>query len=445
MTSKVLNTLKACDMLRCGDKVIVALSGGADSVALLMVLLSLKDDLGIEVFAAHVNHNLRGEESLRDEAFVKKLCKDRGVELFLRSVDVNALCAESGQSFETAGRRVRYEFFEELINEKDAFVATAHTLSDSLETALFNMVRGASFSGLSSIPYKRVKIIRPLLDVTRDEIERYIEENGLEFVDDSTNFDAEICNRNKIRHKVIPVLKSINEAAEENFLRLRESLIQADDFIKSEALELIERARVSYGFDANVLRKAHPALKSYAVKLIIESAGAGYDSRHIALLTDMLGTKGSVDLIGGFTAVIRQGVLRVVSESAVDSGEFVLADKHEFSMNGKVYSVKELTEEEIVHRNLSTKVISCDKIKGDAVFRTRQEGDRFAPLKRGITKDLRKLQNELKIPAEQRPKLLLLEGDGEVLWAEGIGVSEVARYKGSKGILIEIREDKDYA
>ena len=347
MTSKVLNTLKACDMLRRDDKVIVALSGGADSVALLMVLLSLKDDLGIEVFAAHVNHNLRGEESLRDEAFVKKLCKDRGVELFLRSVDVNALCAESGQSFETAGRRLRYEFFEELINEKDAFVATAHTLSDSLETALFNMVRGASFSGLSSIPYKRGKIIRPLLDVTRDEIERYIEENGLEFVDDSTNFDAEICNRNKIRHKVIPVLKSINEAAEENFLRLRESLIQADDFIKSEALKLIERARVSYGFDANVLRKAHPALKSYAVKLIIESAGAGYDSRHIALLTDMLGTKGSVDLIGGFTAVIRQGVLRVVSESAVDSGEFdagcAFCNKLLLEQNGQAWynSIKE--------------------------------------------------------------------------------------------------------
>lgn len=445
MISKVLNTLKAHDMLSPGDKVIVALSGGADSVALLSVLLSLKNELGIEVFAAHVNHNLRGEESLRDEAFVKKLCNDNKVGLFLRSVDVNALCAESGEGFETVGRRVRYDFFEELINEKDAFVATAHTLSDSLETALFNMTRGASFSGLSSIPYKRGRIIRPLLDVTRDEIETYIAENSLGFVDDSTNSDAEICSRNKIRHKVIPVLKDINEAAEENFVRLRESLIQADDFIKTEAQKLIEKAEVSYGFDAKILDNSHPALKSYAIKLIIEASGAGYDSRHIALVSGMLSTQGSVDLINGFTAVVRQGVLRIVPECGEDN-TFVLFDKKlTFTRNGKLYSVKELTEEEIVYRKLSTKVISCDKIKEDAVFRTRQEGDRFSPIKRGLTKDLRKLQNELKIPAEQRSQLLLLQSDGEILWAEGIGVSEVGKFKGSKGVLIEIREDKGYA
>ncbi len=445
MISKVLNTLTTHEMLKGGDKVIVALSGGADSVALLSVLFSLREELGIEIFAAHVNHNLRGEESLRDEAFVKKLCEDKGVELFLRSVDVNALCTESGESFETVGRRVRYEFFEELINEKDAFVATAHTLSDSLETALFNMTRGASFSGLSSIPYKRGRIIRPLLDVTRDEIERYIKENQLEYVDDSTNSDAEICSRNKIRHKVIPVLKDINDAAEENFVRLRESLLGADSFIKCEAEKLIEKAKVSYGFDAKVLENSHPALKTYAVKLIIESAGAGFDSRHIALVCDMLTTQGSVDLIGGFTAVVKQGVLRIVPSSAVKITEVMYADKLTFALNGKVYSVKELTEEEIVHRNLSTKVISCDKINLGAVFRTRKEGDKFAPLKRGITKDLRKLQNELKIPAEKRSQLLLLQSDGEILWAEGIGVSEVGRYKGSNGILIEIREDKGHA
>ena len=445
MISKVLNTLTTHEMLKSSDKVIVALSGGADSVALLSVLLSLKDKLSIEIFAAHVNHNLRGEESVRDEAFVKKLCEDKGVELFLRSVDVNALCTESGESFETVGRRVRYEFFEELINEKGALVATAHTLSDSLETALFNMTRGASFSGLSSIPYKRGRIIRPLLDVTRDEIERYIGENSLKYVDDSTNLDAEICSRNKIRHKVIPVLKDINKAAEENFVRLRESLLQADDFIKEEAQKLIEKAEVSYGFDATELSKSHPALKSYALKLIIESSGAGYDSRHIALMGDMLSSQGSVDLIGGFTAVIKQGVLRIVSEEPLKKEEIVFSNKLEFIRNNKVYSVKELTEEEIVYRNLSTKVISCDKISFGTVFRTRQEGDRFAPLKRGITKDLRKLQNELKIPAEQRDNLLLLQNDGEILWAEGIGVSEVGRYKGSNGILIEIREDKGYA
>ncbi|MBQ7809996.1 MAG: tRNA lysidine(34) synthetase TilS, partial [Clostridia bacterium] len=168
MKHKVLNTLKTHSMLGSGDRVIVALSGGADSVTLFNVLLSLQDELGIEVYAAHVNHNLRGQESLRDEAFVKKLCKENNVELFIKSVDVNALCKETSESFETVGRRVRYDFFEELSEQLDAVVATAHTLSDSLETALFNMARGASFAGLSSIPYRRGRIIRPLLDVTRE-------------------------------------------------------------------------------------------------------------------------------------------------------------------------------------------------------------------------------------------------------------------------------------
>lgn len=445
MISKVLNTLKAHEMLESGGRVIVALSGGADSVALLRVLLSLKGKLSLDVMAAHVNHNLRGEESLRDEAFVRKLCADEGVELFLRSVDINALCAQSGDSFETVGRRVRYDFFEELMKEKGAVVATAHTLSDSLETALFNMTRGASFSGLSAIPYKRGGIIRPLLDVSRDEIERYIEENGFEYVDDSTNSDAEICNRNKIRHKIIPVLKDINKAAEENFVRLRESLLEADDFIKIETRKLLKKAEVPYGFDARLLGQAHPALKSYALKLIAESAGAGYDSRHIALICDILATQGSVDLTGGFTAIVKQGVLRIVPRITEDCLRVTYDKSLTFIWSGKVYSIEELTEKEIVHRNLSTKVVSCDKIKAGTVFRTRQEGDRFAPLKRGITKDLRKLQNELKIPAEKRSSFLLMQSGDEILWAEGIGVSEYGKYRGSDGILIEIREDKGYA
>jgi len=442
---KVLNTLNAHNMIEKGGNVIVALSGGADSVALLFVLLSLKDKLNIKVYAAHVNHNLRGQESQRDEDFVKKLCDENNVELFLRSVDVNALCTETSESFETVGRRVRYEFFEELSEKYDAVVATAHTLSDSLETALFNMARGASFSGLSSIPYKRGRIIRPLLDVTREEVEAYVLENSLSYVNDSTNADADICNRNRIRHKIVPVLKEVNSGAEQNFFRLRQSLNEAESFIKEEAQKLIQSAAQTFGFDAKILSEAHPALLSYSIKLILENAGAGFEHKHIELIKASLKSGGAIPLACGYTAVIKQGILRITKENYTDKGEFPFEINKSFSYNGKVYSVKELSEEEIINKKLSLNVIGCDKISSGALFRTRKGGDRFALLKRAVTKDLRKLQNELKIPSEQREKSLLIESKGKILWAECIGVSADGMYQKGKGILIETEKEKGYA
>lgn len=445
MNNKVLHTINTHNMLSKGDSVIVALSGGADSVTLLNVLLSLKEPLNLKIYAAHVNHNLRGEESDRDEAFVKKLCEENQVELFLRSVDVNALSKESGEGFEAVGRRVRYEFFHELSEKCNAFVATAHTLSDSLETALLNLARGTSISGLSSIPYKRGSIIRPLLDVSREEVEKYVADNALKYVNDSTNADTDICNRNKVRHRVVPVLKEVNEGIESNFIRLRQSLAEAEDFIKSEAEVLINKSRLKYGYDAGVLCSAPAALRNYAIKLIVEDAGAGYEHKHLELIKDILIKGGAVNLVGGFTAKVQQGIFRIVAEKADEKAVFTFDINTEFRLDGKVYSIKELTEEEIIYKKLSLRVIGCDKINLGAVFRTRKEGDKIALLKRGITKDLRKLQNELKIPAEQRDSMLLLLSGEKILWAEEIGVTAFGKYEGSNGVLIEIREDKGYA
>lgn len=445
MKHKVLNTLKTHSMLGSGSRVIIALSGGADSVTLFHVIISLREELGIEVYAAHVNHNLRGQESLRDEAFVKKLCKDYNVELFIKSVDVNAICAETSESFETVGRRVRYEFFKELSEKLDAEVATAHTLSDSLETALFNMARGASFAGLSSIPYKRGRVIRPLLDVTRKEVEFYAKDNKLSYVDDSTNADADICNRNKIRHKAVPVLKEVNEGAEQNYLRLRQSLIDAEAFIKTEAEKLISTAECEFGYDAKLLSEAHPAPLSYALKLILEKEDAGFEYKHIELIKSSLPKGGAVPLIKGYIAIVKQGVLRIVCESKAQKGYFPFKINSSFTYDGNIYSVKELSQEEIINKKLALKAIGYDKISSDANFRTRQSGDKFSLLKRKITKDLRKLQNELKIPSEKRDKMLLLQSGGKVLWAEGVGVSLEGMYTEGKGILIEVEKEKGYA
>lgn len=445
MNKKVLNTICAHSLIDKGDKIIVALSGGADSVCLLDLLLSFKKDFQLEVMAAHVNHNLRGEESDSDEAFVRKLCREREVELFVKNVDVLKLSQQRGEGFEIVGRDVRYEFFKELSEETGAKVATAHTASDALETALMNIARGTSLSGLCSIPCKRGNIIRPLIDVTRAEVEDYVREKNLSFVQDSTNFQADICGRNKIRHRAIPALKEVNEGAEDNFLRLRDDLLSVTDFLESEANSLLSKAQVQYGFDAEVLKSAHPALLNFALKLLIKKSGANAEHRHIDLIKESLTTGGAVEIGKGYIVIVKQGVLRVTEETDRNYNDFSLEMGKSFSFMGKSYFLSELDEKEIVHRKLSSTVINCDKIKDNAKLRLRKSGDKFYPLNRGISKDLRKLQNEQKIPAEQRDSLLLLESEGEILWAEGIGVSEKGRYTGSKGLYIEIREDKDYA
>lgn len=445
MNNKVLTTVKAHGMTDKGDRVIVALSGGADSVVLLNVLSDLKRELDINIYAAHVNHNLRGEESLRDEEFVRSLCKEMDIELFVRSVDVNAICAESGESFELVGRRVRYGFFEELCEALNARVATAHTASDALETALFNIARGTSLSGLCSIPYVRGRVIRPLLDVTREEIEAYADKRKIAYVNDSTNADADICSRNRIRHRVIPELKEINSSLEQNFIKLRRQLSETERFIEARANELIEKARMSYGYSAEVLLSADSAVRNFAIKLIAEAAGENAEYKHIELINTCLEKGGAVELSENCTVIISQGILRTASDNHNEAVCIAFEKNKTFIVNGKLYFIKELSEEEIVYKKLSTLCIGCDKISLSTVFRTRKGGDRFSLFGRGITKDLRKLQNELKIPAENRDSALLLECDGEILWAEDIGVSAGGRYEGGQGIIIEIREGENYA
>ena len=200
MIDIVRSTVSHNGLLEKGDSVIVALSGGADSVTLLHILLALKDEFSLTVYAAHLNHNLRGEESYRDENFVTELCRDWGVELFKKSENVSKRAKELGISDELCGRNLRYEFFAELSEKLCAKVATAHTLSDCEETMLYNISRGTSLHGLCSIPAKRGNIIRPLIDLNRKDIEEYISAHGLDYVEDSTNAMEEICKRNKIRN-----------------------------------------------------------------------------------------------------------------------------------------------------------------------------------------------------------------------------------------------------
>ena len=230
MLKKINEAVARFGLLQNAKDVTVALSGGADSMALLYALVELKDELGLQsITAAHFNHGIRGKEALRDQHFVEQQCKKLGIKLFLGSADVPAFAKENNLSLELAARQLRYQFFETL---DTGLIATAHTASDNIETVLFNLTRGTALSGICGIPPKRDKYIRPLILCTRADIESYCAQKGIDFVTDSTNLSDDY-TRNNIRHNVVPVLKQINQSAENAVSRMTAALREDEDFINN--------------------------------------------------------------------------------------------------------------------------------------------------------------------------------------------------------------------
>lgn len=229
-------TIEEFSMLAQGDTVAAAVSGGADSVALLDFLCA-QLDLGLTVRACHLNHCLRGEESDRDEQLVRTMCAQYGVALDVRRVDVRALAHTRGLSLETAAREARYAFFEEVARTHGCKIATAHTLSDAAETVVLNLARGTGIAGLCGIPPVRGDIVRPLIGCTRAQTEAYCAAHGLCYVTDSTNL-TDSCTRNHIRHNILPQLFRVNPGALEAVGRMTAALRRDADYLSLSLIHI---------------------------------------------------------------------------------------------------------------------------------------------------------------------------------------------------------------
>ncbi len=426
MIEKVIKTIKRYDMLKNTDSVTVALSGGADSVALLHCMLSLKDALGISVFALHLNHNLRGEESNRDEQFVRSLCQKWQVPLIVQSADISKISKETGESIELAARHVRYDFFQKNCR---GVIATAHTASDSAETLIFNITRGAALSGLCGIPALRDIYIRPLINCTRTEIEQYCKENNLQFVNDSTNFTDDY-TRNKIRHNVVTTLKQINPSFENTVTRMCANIKEDDEFISLAATKEY-REIVSNGLlKTDNFGLLHPAVAKRVLKLYFKDRyNAELDSVNLELLYKT--AKGEITatvLPGKIKAEVKNGLLYM------DNG----SEKADYHYKTEI--VKENIEK--INSLLLKNALDCGKINGALTVRTRLPNDKIRLANRGVTKSLKKLFMEMKIPKPERSTVPIVCDKDGIVWVYGIGVAERVKVDGNTKEVFVINSKK---
>ena len=422
MKNKVLENIRKYSMLSSGDSVLVGLSGGADSMCLVSVLWSLRDELSISVSAVHINHCIRGEEADRDEKFVVDFCKSKGIPLFVFRENIPEIAAETGESTELCARRIRYEIFEKCSEGK---IATAHSASDRVETLIFNLSRGASLNGLCSIPPVRDNIIRPLINVTRGEIEEYCKTNGIGYITDSSNLSDEY-SRNKIRLNVIPQLTKVNSSFEKNAVRCIELLNAENAYIESVSRNLLEQALENDGkLSVAVLLTADECIVRRALIAYLEKNSVyDYEYSHISLIYEKLGQRFALCLPGNKRIASDGKQLLVEAKKAEaeekelktysfckEDGIAVENDKNRISVS---FSSEKAEDKNSI-------CLDADKIGEQLVFRSRQAGDEIRLINRGCRKPLRKLFNELKIPPEERELKYVLADDNGVIYVESIG------------------------
>ncbi len=425
MLNRVKEAILRFELLKDVKHITVALSGGADSMALLDVLILLKGELGIKkISAAHFNHQIRGAEALNDQHFVEQQCKARKIELYLGSADVPQYASDKQLSLELAARELRYSFFDTL--NTDA-IATAHTASDNIETVIFNLTRGTALSGLCGIPPKREKYIRPLIFCTRADIEKYCQEKNIPFVTDSTNL-CDDYTRNKIRHNVVPVLKNFNESAENAVSRMTVSVREDEDFIngiaQNEYDDRIKNGALTLDDFGNLhLAVAKRVIAKYCNKNNIET-----DNLHINQIYDICLHGGKISLPKDMSAVSKNKIL-IFENANKQHQNYDFEVKIESSNNDLFENCPN------VHNLLLKNVLDCDKIVGQLVQKSRESGDTIRLKNKNCTKTLKKLFCEYKIPQQHRENWPILADDNGIVWIYKIGVADrCAADKDSKKI-----------
>lgn len=426
--NKIDRTAGEYTMIPKEGKMIVGVSGGADSMALLRYLTLRADKR--RIIAAHVNHGIRGGEADRDELFVKRFCEENEIAFSCLHADVPAMSLESGLGEEECGRNVRYGYFFSLASGENDRIYTAHTLSDSCETVLMRLVSGTGVGGLKGISPVRGKIMRPLIALKREEVERLCAAWSLSFCTDSTNL-SEAYTRNFLRLRVIPLMRELNPALEDAVFRLSEAAGEDDAFLSVLAKRALGASPENGGRELQAFRELPAPVLRRALLMLTEGAGCGrMDHFHLKQAEEMIRAgQGSLSLPGGVRLLIDQEKFFLLP-AAFSAEPFSLPYREPGVLLPDGRTVRIVKAEPFpakspnIHNLFATDPMSCGIIEGEILVRNRREGDCFTPPRRKVKKKLKKLQNELSVPAHLRDRSVVLEWRGEIVWVEGIGPSD---------------------
>lgn len=435
MITEILDTVKKYDMLSKGDSVLIALSGGADSILLAHFLLQIKEEYALDLIAAHVEHGIRGEESMEDAAFCEEFCKKNGIPFKILHIDAPKEAKHFKMGVEEYSRKARYAFFDTIDCDK---IATAHNLSDSIETLLFRMARGTSLKGMCGIPPKRGKIIRPLIGLSSSEIRAYLNRNKIPFRIDSTNHDDGY-SRNYIRNQILPLMNNLNAQFEKHTSRLLESIQRDEDFLEKHTDRIYNGLFSDHKLIIDRFNKLSASEKYRVIARWLNENHLPVNDNVISGVLALSVSNSRFQICGNVYAVSAAGSIRI-ADIHENNGEIC------FKVSENVISVKEFLNKCEFHNKPFDFYCDCDKIVGNVVVRSRKAGDEISIQGRNCTKNLKKYFNELHIPPEIRNSIPVIADDNGIIGIAGYAVSQRAAVdSNTKNILILYIRTEDKA
>ncbi len=424
MLNKVKDYIRKHKLLNDNDLYIVALSGGADSVALLLLL----DEMGYNIHAAHCNFHLRGEESDRDELFCESLCQQKSIPFHRIHFDTLTYAETHKVSVEMAARELRYHYFEELRSDIGATgVCVAHHQDDSVETVLLNLIRGTGLRGLTGIQCRNGHILRPLLCVSRKEIESYLQTKDQSYVIDSTNLEDDML-RNKVRLRVIPLLQELNPAVTENILRTSENLTEAQGILDS----IVSLYKNSKSLDLNELNKYGSSeyilfewLKDYGFNGVQVKEAIGAETGSI-----FTSSQGYDLLVDRGRFVVEPTLKSLKPLSIPEEGTYVLDEETKISV--KKVPVWVSREERVA-------TLDASKVHFPLTVRRVEKGDKMVPYGMRGHRLLSDIMTDRKMTLfEKRRQIVVVDAKGIIVWLAGIRISDLCQIDDTTTEVVEI-------
>ena len=461
MKHKVEKYIYCNRLLEKGDKVLVALSGGPDSVCLLHILYTLKESLNIEIGAVHINHMLRGEEANNDSLYTKNLCEQLSIKYYVREIDVARIAKTKGISLEVCGREERYKTFKE-ISESEGYtkIAVAHNANDQAETILMRMMRGTGLEGLTGISSKRNDgIVRPILCLSRNEIESYCEEHQLSPRIDKSNYER-VYSRNKVRLDILPYMReNFNEDIINTLNRMAALLQKDNEFIEQYCINQYDKYCEKYNSGIKINKQIFvdesEAIFTRVVKMAFKDISLSYQNFEMKHIHDIvkLAEKNSGKQIHLTNNIIAENlygdILLKEREIEVYERLNIIYEKKHIPNNIQISNYKVSFEIILEKNNVNfsnnhlIKYFDYDKIEEKIVIRNRVAGDKMIPLGMNSSKKIKDILINSKIPRDERDNIPVLCFDDKISWVVGVKTSQEFRITNETKRVLKIAFERE--